>query len=114
MPSYLSLHICLDFDSDALLIGFSMASQTPGTSVYALDSSFGVSLGHNSQPDPSELGGVQSSFAVSGSLAEARILPMDVDKERPALVMRVTDIAAGLHLYPQVPKNMAFDPMKTP
>ena len=57
-----------------LLIGFSMASQTPRTSVYVLESSFGVSLGCNSQPDPSELGGVQSSFTVSGSLAESQKL----------------------------------------
>jgi hypothetical protein len=62
------------FKLDALLFGFNMTPQTPGNHVYALEASFGVTLAHGAQPDPSELGGVQSSFAVSGSLAEARSL----------------------------------------
>lgn len=59
----------------ALLCGFDMAPQIPGTGVFSLESS----LGHSTIPreswlDPLELGGVQSCFALPGSVGEARNL----------------------------------------
>ncbi|KAH9169817.1 hypothetical protein EDB89DRAFT_2072663 [Lactarius sanguifluus] len=51
-----------------------MTSQTLGTHVYPLGSASGVFISHGSQPEPLELGGSQSCFALSGSFAEARSL----------------------------------------
>jgi hypothetical protein len=54
---------------------FTLAPQTPGTGVFSLESTFGLSsLPHSSQLEPLELGAIQSSFAVSGSKAKAENL----------------------------------------
>ncbi|KAH8980089.1 hypothetical protein EDB83DRAFT_2537107 [Lactarius deliciosus] len=51
-----------------------MTSQTPWGYSYSLESTSGVSLPRGSVPEPLELGGSQSCFALSGSIAEARSL----------------------------------------
>ena len=51
-----------------------MAPQIPGTNVFSLESTLGLSFPHNSGLGPSEPGGVQSCFAVSGTTAKVRSL----------------------------------------
>ena len=51
-----------------------MAPQIPGTNVFLLESTLGLSFPHNSGLSLSEPGGVQSCFAVSGTTAEDRSL----------------------------------------
>jgi hypothetical protein len=53
-----------------------MAPPVPGTGVFSLEStpSLGLSISHKSGLEPLELGGIQSCFAVPGSVAEARNL----------------------------------------
>jgi hypothetical protein len=51
-----------------------MAPEIPGTGVFMLGSTLGLSFPHDSGLDPLDLGGIQSCFVVSGSVAEARNL----------------------------------------
>lgn len=46
-------------------------AQIPGTGVFSLESAFGPSFPQNSGLETLELGGIQSCYAVSGSVAEA-------------------------------------------
>lgn len=55
--------------TDAFLFDFNMVSQIPGTGVFSLESAF--SFPQNSGLGQLELGGIQSRFSVSGSVAEA-------------------------------------------
>jgi hypothetical protein len=48
-----------------------MSPQIPGTGVFSLESTLGLSFPRHSGLEPLELGGIQSCFAVSGSQAEA-------------------------------------------